>query len=82
VAVGGVDVAFPELLGETETGSKVEDDVGIRTGVARRRDDRRAQLDQRLRLLADLETNFERLPLKGRRNRQDHIGELGGRVHE
>jgi hypothetical protein len=41
VAVGGIDVTIPELLGETEAGGEIEDDVGIRAGFAGRRHDRR-----------------------------------------
>ena len=44
--------------------------------------DRRAQLDQRLCLLADLETDLQSLTLEGGGNRQHDIGHLGRRVHE
>ena len=69
MAVGGVDVAVPELLGEAEAGGEIEDDFGIGARVAGRRHDRRAKLDQRLRFCADVEADLQRLPLEGRRDR-------------
>ena len=40
------------------------------------------QLDQRLRLRADLEADLQRLALEGGGDRQHHVGQLGGGVHE
>ena len=65
MAVGGLDVAVPELLGEAEAGGEIEDDVGIRAGFAGWRNHRLAKLDMRLRLQADLEAELQRLPLEG-----------------
>jgi len=59
MAVGGIDVAVPELLGKAEADGEVEDDVGIRARLAGRRNDRRAELDQRLCLGADLEADLQ-----------------------
>ena len=73
---------FQNCAAEAEAGGEVEDDVGIRARLAGRRHDRRAQLDQRLRLRADLEADLQRLALEGRGDRQHHVGQLGGRVHE
>jgi hypothetical protein len=41
-----VDVAVPEVLAEAEPRREVEDDPQIRSGLAARRDERLAQLDQ------------------------------------
>ena len=82
MAVGGIDVAIPELRAEAEARGEIEDDVGVRARLAGRRHDRRAKLDQRLRLLADLEADLQRLALEGGGDRQHHVGEFGGRVHE
>ena len=65
MAVGGLDVAVPELLGEAVAGGEIEDDVGIRAGFAGWRNHRLAKLDMRLRLQADLEAELQRLPLEG-----------------
>ena len=73
---------FQNCAAEAEAGGEVEDDVGIRARFAGRRHDRRAKLDQRLRLLADLEADLQPLALEGRGDRQHHIGQLGGGVHE
>ena len=60
VAIGGVDIAVPELLAQAEPAGEIEDDVGVGAGLAERRDDRPAQLDQRLRLGADVEADLQR----------------------
>jgi hypothetical protein len=39
-------------------------------------------LHQRLRLLTHLEANLECLTFEGAGNRQHHVGQFGGRVHE
>jgi hypothetical protein len=70
------------VLRETEPGGKVEDDVGIGTSLAWRRRDRRTQLDQELRLGADLEAHLERLALEARRDGQHDIGQLRCGIHE
>ena len=49
---------------------------------ARRRNDRLAELHQRLGLGADLEAEAQRLPLEAGGDRQHDVGELGRRVHE
>jgi hypothetical protein len=82
VAIGGIGVAIPELRREAEAAGEIEDDVGIGARFAGGRYDRRPELDVRLRLLADLEAEFQSLALEGRGDRQDHIGQLGGGVHE
>ena len=47
-----------------------------------RRHDGLAELDQRLRLRADLEADLQRLALEAGRDRQHDIGERGGGRHE
>src|SRR6516165_10709479 len=64
MAIGGVDIAIPELRTEAEPLSQIEDDVGVGTRLAARRHDRRTKLDQRLRLRADVKANLQRLALK------------------
>jgi hypothetical protein len=80
--VRGFDIAVPELRPEPKPASEIEDDRRICPCLTRRRHDGLAELDQRLRFRADLETDFERLALEGRRHGQHHIGEGGGRGHE
>jgi len=46
MAVGGINGAIPELRTETEPAGEIEDDLGIGTGFAARRHDRRPQLNQ------------------------------------
>ena len=41
-----------------------------------------AQLNKRLRLGTHLESKLEGLPFQGTRDRQDHIGQFGSRVHK
>src|SRR4029453_6408863 len=54
MTIGGLEVTIPELRGKAESGREIEDDLGIRTRFTGWRHKRRAKLDQRLRLLADL----------------------------
>jgi len=82
MAVGGLDVAIPELRRQPKPPGEVEDDVGIRARFAGRRHDRRAKLDQRLRLGTDLETDLQALALESRGDRQHHVGQFCGGVHE
>jgi len=46
VAIGGIDVAVPELRAKPEAGGEVENDIGVGAGFAGRRDDGWAKLDQ------------------------------------
>ena len=82
VAERRVDVAVPEVLAQAEARGEVEDDLQVRAGLAARRDERPAQLDEGLRRLAALEPDLQCLGLERRRHRQHDVGELGGRVHE
>ena len=82
MAVGGLDVAVPEVVAETEAARQVEDDLRVGAGLAAGRDHRPSQLDERLRLRARLEADLERLPLEGGGDGQDDVGQLGGGVHE
>ena len=58
VAVSGINVAIPELRGKAEAHGEIEDDVGIGAGFTRRRNDRLSELDERLRLRADIESDL------------------------
>src|SRR6516164_11615812 len=69
VAVGGIDIAIPELRTEAEPLGQTEDDVGVGTRLAARRHDGRTKLDQRLCLRADVEANLQGLALEGRGDR-------------
>src|SRR5215472_7311154 len=66
VAVGGIDIAIPELRTEAEPLGQTEDDVGVGTRLAARWHDGWTKLDQRLRLRADVEANLQGLALEGR----------------
>ena len=64
MAIGGLDVAVPELRAEAEAAGEIEDDIGIGARLAGRRHDRLAELDERLRVRADLEADLQRLALE------------------
>ena len=54
---------------EAEPGGELEDDLDVRTGFADRRDQRRAQLHERLGVLGDLEADLQPLGFEGTRHR-------------
>src|SRR5262249_25210888 len=68
-AVGGIGIAIPELGTEAEPLGQSEDDVGVGTRLATRRHDGRPELDQRLRLRADVEAYLQGFALEGRGDR-------------
>src|SRR5579859_6463341 len=70
VAPGGIDVAVPEVLTQSEAVGEGEDDLEVRARLAAWRDNGPTELDVGLRLLADLETNPQRLGLERARHRQ------------
>jgi hypothetical protein len=82
VAEGGVDVAIPELLAEPEAGGQLEDDLQVGTGLAARRYQGVAQLDESLRLLAHPEADHEGLGLERAGHWKHEVGLLGSRTHE
>src|SRR5580704_13775686 len=82
MTIGGLDVAVPELRAEAEAAGEIEDAVGIGARLSRRRDDCLTELDQRLRVCADLEADLERLPFESGGDGQHHVGEFGGWGHE
>ena len=77
-----IDVAAEEVVAEAEAVREIEDDLDVGAGLAARRNHARPQLDMRLRRLAHLEADPERLGLEGAGDGKDDVGELGGRVHE
>ena len=46
MTIGGLDVAVPELRAEAEAAGEVEDNVGVRPRLSRRRDDCLTELDR------------------------------------
>src|SRR5262245_4306038 len=65
VAVRSLNIAVPELLRKPKPASEIEDDLGVRPCLSRRRHDSLAELDQRLRFGADVEADLQRLALEG-----------------
>ena len=74
-----VDIAVPELVAETETHRKIEDDVDIGACLAARRDDGQPQLHEFAGILVEAEADAQPLAFPGAGDRQHDIGEGGGR---
>jgi len=54
LAIGGINIAIPELLVQSEAPGERKDEISVGSRLALRRDDRRSQLDERLRVGSDL----------------------------
>ncbi len=78
----GVDVAVEELLAQSQPYCQIEDDSDVGAGFTHKAHQRRPELHQRLGLLGDLEPDLQSLGLEGDGDREDDVGQLGGRAHE
>src|SRR6185503_2008134 len=70
VTIGSVDIAVPELCAEAKPDREIEDDVGIRSRLARRWHHSLAVLHQGLGVRIDFEANAQSLALECGGDRQ------------
>ena len=77
-----LNVAAEEAIAETKAVCQIEDDLDVRPCLSARRDHALPKLDIRLRRLAHLEADTERLGFEGARDGKDDVGKLGGGAHE
>jgi hypothetical protein len=78
--MAGVDNG--KLVTQAEATCKVEDELGVGTGLAARLDHPLPQLHVRLGLGTNLEAYLERLTLEWAGHGEHHVGQLGCRVHK
>src|SRR2546429_639358 len=79
MAQSRLDIAFPEVLTETEPDCEVEYQVNVRTRLSSRLNNGRAQLNPFAGLLIEPETDAQSFTLPAARYRQDNVGESGCR---
>jgi hypothetical protein len=70
------------MLTQPKTLSEIKHDIGIGSGFTQRIYHGWPQLDQRLRLGANVESDLQCLPLERGRDWKYHVSEFRRRVHE
>src|SRR5215468_1879204 len=82
LAIGGMDIAVPEVLAQAEPLRQVKDEVDVGSRFARWRHDRLAPLHEGLCLSTDLISDLQGFTLEARGYRENNVCHCRRRCHE